>query len=169
MAGNHGFRLANKNIMLACQNVARMISGVSMNKLNVEIFVILRISANINTLSGGDMNLQRHLERTLGEGREVHIFLDQYRERFGNDHRVILHHWRGIDFVVRNLAKTEADFGMEGNIARICKQHIKDDFYDFGDDIIPFDFKDREYFRPEWAYDLELYNAAVEFAKNLFK
>ncbi len=66
------------------------------------------------------MTLTEHLESTNGEGEEIHKVLDQFQNRFPKDHRVILHHQKGIDFLVKK-------FGEEKKWIMI--QHLDDDEY----------------------------------------
>ena len=66
------------------------------------------------------MQIESHLNNTNGEGREIHEFIDQYWDAFKEDHRVVLHHKKGIDFIVDK-------FG-EGT-KWIVEQHLKDDQY----------------------------------------
>ena len=66
------------------------------------------------------MMLDKHLINTQGQGEAIHIFIDQYWDEFKEDHRVILHHKKGIDFLINK-------FGEESRW--VIEQHLKDDQY----------------------------------------
>jgi hypothetical protein len=66
------------------------------------------------------METREHLINTNGQGIEIHEFIDQYWEKFKEDHRVVLHHGKGIEYIVKKF----------GEYARtIIMQHLKDDQY----------------------------------------
>lgn len=66
------------------------------------------------------MMLDRHLKNTQGQGEEIHAFIDQYWDEYKEDHRVIFHHARGVEFLINRF----------GEDARwIIEQHLKDDQY----------------------------------------
>ena len=79
----------------------------------------------------GVMLLEQHLQRTNGEGREVHKFLDQYFDVMGISHRRIYHHKKGIEAVREKFGSRAAE---------IAAKHIHDDLYgDMFDGPIPDD------------------------------
>jgi len=58
------------------------------------------------------MTHQQHEQESLAEyGQpfsEVHIFLDQYYSRFlGTNHRILLHHRRGIELIVQQFGESD--------------------------------------------------------------
>ncbi len=67
----------------------------------------------------GLMELKDHLVQTHGKGEDIHRFLDQYHEEFGDVHRVIFHHDVGINHIV-------AKFGEEARW--VAEKHVMDDF-----------------------------------------
>lgn len=102
------------------------------------------------------MKREDHIISTGGKGEEVHTCLDRFFWRFGYDHRVVLHHKLGIDLIVK-------EFGEEARW--IAEQHIKDDW----GGKIPETYYDRNYYRKEWATDMDIFIRAFEFAKTLFR
>ena len=100
------------------------------------------------------MNFQEHLKRTNGKGAEIHRFLDSYSKTYGVDHRVALHHHKGISRAVR----------LFGEKARsIAEQHIKDDWLG----RIPVDENDENFYKEKWACDLWKFLDAKSEAENI--
>lgn len=109
------------------------------------------------------MTQQQHEQECLAEyGQpfsEVHIFLDQYYSRFpGINHRILLHHQRGIELVVQRF----------GESARgPAEQHIQ---LDWG--FLPESWKDlADYYFPlsldeEDFIDTELERIYPEYFEN---
>jgi len=67
------------------------------------------------------MKLEDHLKNTKGEGEEIHKFMDQYWDEFQEDHHIILHHRKGIEYICNKFGN---------NSKWIVMQHLKDDGYD---------------------------------------
>ena len=75
------------------------------------------------------MRVEQHLLRTNGKGKEVHEFIDQFYEIYGDKHRAIFHHKEGIEWVVKI-------FGEEARW--IAEKHVFDDINgDMFNDPIP--------------------------------
>lgn len=104
------------------------------------------------------MILSKHIENTDGKGKEIHKYIDRFAWRFGLDHRVVYHHQRGGELLVKEFGESSR---------WIIEQHLKDDWVEFGK--IPKDFNDEDFFREEWVFDLHLYKKALNFAKSLYK
>jgi hypothetical protein len=98
------------------------------------------------------MTRNEHIERTNGEGNEIHRQLDRFFHKFMYDHRVVMHHRKGIELIVK-------EFGEE--IRWIAEQHVLDDW----EGKIPEDHNDRNFYRREWAVDIEKFDKAFQMAK----
>lgn len=94
--------------------------------------------------------LKEHIESTAGQGEAIHAFIDQYWEMFEDDHRVVLHHKKGVAYLVKK-------FGEENR--RIIMQHMLDDGYV----ILREDQHDPRF--KDWAGKKE---QARQFADSLF-
>ena len=67
------------------------------------------------------MLLDEHIRNTDGKGGEIHEFMDQYWDDFQEDHHLIFHHLKGVEYICSKF----------GEYARsIAMQHLKDDGYD---------------------------------------
>ena len=102
------------------------------------------------------MNLKDHLIYTGGAGKEIHIFLDQYFRIYGIDHRVVLHHKLGIQYIAEK-------FGPD--TIPIAENHIRMDW----NGELPEDHNDDRFYRLAWACDDKLFKEAKQFADKLFK
>jgi hypothetical protein len=100
------------------------------------------------------MNALDHTKRTNGVGIEVHKFIDQYYPMFRGDHRVLLHHKKGIKLIGEILGEYAIP---------IAEQHIRDDW----DGKIPEDYNDKNYYREAWCFDIDMFNEAIKFAKEI--
>ena len=102
------------------------------------------------------MTIDDHIKNTQGRGRDVHLFIDQFAWKFKYDHRIVLHHKQGVEWIVKQLGE---------NARWIAEQHIKDDW----DGKLPEAYNDRNFYRIEWACDEALFLKAERFAEKLFK
>ena len=102
------------------------------------------------------MNLDEHIKATAGAGREIHVFLDQFYQQYGIDHRVVLHHEMGITLAVTR-------FGDEARA--IAERHVRDDWAG----QIPSGPDDTEYYQEAWACNAGKFRAAYGKAKELEK
>lgn len=73
---------------------------------------------------------QRSLARFGKKNSEIHIFLDQYFEKYFVYHRIVLHHSLGIELIVKK-------FGEKARGPAV--QHIIDDLGSFPGDFREFD------------------------------
>lgn len=101
------------------------------------------------------MKLEYHLKTTGGAGKYIHLFLDQFFKEYREDHRVILHHKKGIELVGKL-------YGYDAMV--IAENHIRDDW----EGGLPNGPNDLNYYRYVWAYDLHDFVAAHKFANELF-
>ena len=100
------------------------------------------------------MNREKHIENTFGNGEEIHKQMDRFFWRFTYDHRVVMHHQKGIDLIVKEYGE---------GVRWIAEQHVKDDW----DGKIPKDHNDRNYYRAEWATDINLFYKAHQMATRI--
>ena len=85
------------------------------------------------------MTTDKHTERTGGVGRDIHEFIDQFYDLFGNKHRVIFHHKEGIEWLCKVFGESNR---------WIIEKHISDDVNgDMFDNPIP----DKEYAIRLWG------------------
>lgn len=64
---------------------------------------------------------------------EVHFFLDQYFKRFGPSHRILLHHQKGVELVVKQFgeeAKKPAELHIQEDVG--C---LPEDWHSYGDPV----------------------------------
>lgn len=100
------------------------------------------------------MELKAHIINTKGKGGEIHEYMDQFWDKFEEDHHVILHNKKGVDFLIDK-------FGEESRW--IIMQHLKDDKYGEGQRRLPESPEDSCY--KDWAGYLE---NARQFASDFY-
>jgi len=101
------------------------------------------------------MKVEYHLKQTGGAGENIHRFLDQFYRYYGPDHRVILHHLKGIHLIGML-------YGHEALI--IAEIHVRGDW----NGKLPYNQHDTNFYRAPWAYDLKTFWEAWAFANEYF-
>ncbi len=102
------------------------------------------------------MNYIEHLKRTNGIGEEIHKYLDQYYQLYRGDHRIILHHRKGVELIKKLFGE---DMGW------VAEQHIKDDFGGW----IPESYDDEVFDKICYSVDSVMFDAAKKKAMEIFK